>query len=157
MAGAAAASAAAAAVASGISARPVAPRPSPSRARAPRSVVRAAISVEKGEKAYTVEKSEEIFNAAKVTRLLSFLSLLRGDVSPRASFRGGGGGYSITCGISVTANCEMTLVCAPLMGPVLGLKLVGKMAVFLRSCQRCDMWGIVGWNFSYVLDGNHGL
>lgn len=90
MAGAAAASAAAAAVASGISARPVAPRPSPSRARAPRSVVRAAISVEKGEKAYTVEKSEEIFNAAKVTRLLSFLSLLRGDASPRASFRGGG-------------------------------------------------------------------
>lgn len=57
----------------------------------------------------------------------------------------------------MTANCEMTLVCAPLMGPVLGLKLVGKMAVFLRSCQRCDMWGIVGWNFSYVLDGNHGL
>ncbi|EEC83939.1 hypothetical protein OsI_30021 [Oryza sativa Indica Group] len=84
MAGAAAASAAAAAVASGISARPVAPRPSPSRARAPRSVVRAAISVEKGEKAYTVEKSEEIFNAAK--------ELMPGGVnSPVRAFKSVGG------------------------------------------------------------------
>jgi glutamate-1-semialdehyde 2,1-aminomutase len=32
-------------------------------------VVRVAVSVERGEKAYTVQKSEEIFNAAKVPPL----------------------------------------------------------------------------------------
>lgn len=58
---------AAAAVASGISARPAAPRRAALAGRRARaSVVRAAISVERGEKAYTVQKSEEIFNAAKV-------------------------------------------------------------------------------------------
>jgi glutamate-1-semialdehyde 2,1-aminomutase len=57
------AAAAAAAVASGISIRTVS-APKASRAPRARSVVRAAISV--GEKAYTVQKSEEIFNAAKV-------------------------------------------------------------------------------------------
>ena len=60
------AGAAAAAVASGISARPAAPRRASTGRRARLSVVRAAISLEKGEKAYTVQKSEEIFNAAKV-------------------------------------------------------------------------------------------
>ena len=66
------AAAAAAAVSSGISIRPVA-APRSSRAPRSRSVVRAAISV--GEKAYTVQKSEEIFNAAKV--LNSSFSLVR--------------------------------------------------------------------------------
>jgi len=60
------AGAAAAAVASGISARPAALRRAPAGRRARVPVVRAAISVEKGEKAYTVQKSEQIFNAAKV-------------------------------------------------------------------------------------------
>jgi glutamate-1-semialdehyde 2,1-aminomutase len=32
-------------------------------------VVRAVVTVERGEKAYTVQKSEEIFNAAKVLPL----------------------------------------------------------------------------------------
>jgi glutamate-1-semialdehyde 2,1-aminomutase len=62
------AGAAAAAVASGISTRPA----TPSRAligRRARSVVRAVVTVERGEKAYTVQKSEEIFNAAKVLPL----------------------------------------------------------------------------------------
>ncbi|KAL6609736.1 hypothetical protein ACP70R_039705 [Stipagrostis hirtigluma subsp. patula] len=57
-----AAAAAAADVASGISSRPAAPR-APSSTRRARSMVRAAVYVERGEKAYTVQKSEEIFNA----------------------------------------------------------------------------------------------
>jgi glutamate-1-semialdehyde 2,1-aminomutase len=71
------AGAAAAAVASGISARPAAPRRALAGRRARPSVVRAAISVEKGEKAYTVQKSEEIFNAAKVPLLSDSSSLPR--------------------------------------------------------------------------------
>lgn len=66
------AAAAAAAVASGISIRPVA-APKISRAPRSRSAVRAAVSI--GEKAYTVQKSEEIFNAAKVLSLSVCLSL----------------------------------------------------------------------------------
>ncbi|XBH99816.1 hypothetical protein VPH35_129052 [Triticum aestivum] len=75
------AAAAAAAVASGISVRPVA-APKISRAPRSRSVVRAAVSI--GEKAYTVQKSEEIFNAAK--------ELMPGGVnSPVRAFKSVGG------------------------------------------------------------------
>ncbi|XP_062180040.1 glutamate-1-semialdehyde 2,1-aminomutase, chloroplastic-like isoform X1 [Phragmites australis] len=77
------AAAAAAAVASGISARVAAPRGPLAGCRA-RSVVRAAVSVERGEKAYTVRKSEEIFNAAK--------ELMPGGVnSPVRAFKSVGG------------------------------------------------------------------
>ncbi|VAI74411.1 unnamed protein product [Triticum turgidum subsp. durum] len=75
------AAAAAAAVASGISIRTVA-APKISRAPRSRSVVRAAVSL--GEKAYTVQKSEEIFNAAK--------ELMPGGVnSPVRAFKSVGG------------------------------------------------------------------
>jgi hypothetical protein len=61
-----AAAATVAAVAFGISVRLAAPRTALTWRRA-QSVVRAAVSVKRGEKAYTVKKSEEIFNAAKVS------------------------------------------------------------------------------------------
>jgi hypothetical protein len=126
------AAAAAAAVASGISIRTVS-APKASRAPRARSVVRAAISV--GEKAYTVHKSEEIFNAAKV--LPPPFSLFFASFSISCAFRAA---RLVLLGVSTgdfsVCNCAETCVLCPI-GTFPGKKL-GLICVLLHLFMRLE-------------------